>query len=174
MHWKWTEWESTALYLITHQKFSSHSDIDNARSSRKRDRRSRSTAFGRCTAGQHGETQLLSIWSPICFLYFTQTVTQLDLQYNNIADEGAQHLSSMLQVNTVRLSFSPSHHSSTIFTSYRHSQSWIFNRTKSAVVEHSIWQVQCTWIEWDLTSLHPTTHLFSLFHTDTHNAASSI
>ncbi|MBL8820829.1 MAG: hypothetical protein JNL58_32745, partial [Planctomyces sp.] len=46
--------------------------------------------------------------SLIYYPHTTQTLTTLHLDYNNIGAEGAQHLASALQVNTVRLIFSPS------------------------------------------------------------------
>ncbi|MBL8820828.1 MAG: hypothetical protein JNL58_32740 [Planctomyces sp.] len=81
--------------------------------------------------------------SLIYYSHTTQTLTTLNLDSNKIGAEGAQHLASALQVNTVRLIFSPFHHSSTILTPHRHSQRWILPTTTSALKEHSIWQVRC-------------------------------
>ena len=40
-------------------------------------------------------------------LHFTQTLTTLDLKFNEIGDEGAMGLASALQLNTVRPDFPP-------------------------------------------------------------------
>ena len=97
----------------------------------------------------------------------------LDLQWNYIGAVGAQYLARALQVNTVRLDFSPAHRLFTTFISHRHSRLCIFKETTSALQEHSIWQVLYKWTEWDSTSFHFIAHLLSSFHTDTHNARSS-
>ena len=62
----------------------------------------------------------LLISSRTDYLHFTQTLTSLNLYGNQIGDKGAQHLASALQVNRVRLDFSPSHLVLTIFISHRH------------------------------------------------------
>ena len=85
-------------------------------------------------------------WAISLFIYlfhFTQTLTTLDLGWNNIGNEGVRHLASALQVNTVRIDCTTSDHSSTISISHRHSQRWIFATTTSAMKEHGIWPVHC-------------------------------
>ena len=57
--------------------------------------------------------------------------------------EGAKHLASALQVNTVRLDFSTPQHSSAIFMSHRHSQRFNFMGLQSALKGHNIWRVHC-------------------------------
>ena len=149
---------------------SSHTDTHNASSCRERNWRWRSTASGKCIASEHSETRLLNIPTLLCYLHLTQTLTTLHLAVNEIGEEGAQHLTSALQVNTVRLDFWTSWHSSAIFILHRHSQRLILNETKLAMKEHSIWHVHWKWTEWDSTSQHPDTPLLSSSHTDTHNA----
>ena len=51
----------------------------------------------------------------ICYSHFLQTLTMIDLGDNKIGTEGARHLASAIQMNTVRLDFFPSVLSSTIF-----------------------------------------------------------
>ena len=83
----------------------SHADAHNVESGIPTHWCWRSTAFVKCTASEQSENRLPSISEIIYYLDFTQTVTTLDLQQNNISDEGAQHLGSALQVNRVRLVF---------------------------------------------------------------------
>ena len=73
----------------------------------------------------------------------------------------------------MRLDFSPSHISRTIFISHRHSQRWIFKRTRLVLTERSIWQICCKWTQWDSNSGHLTSYPLSSFHTDAHSPGSS-
>ena len=172
VHWKWTEWDSTSQHPDTPLLSSSHTDTHNASSCSERNWRRRSTAFGTCIESEHSETRLLNIPTLLCYLHLTQTLTTLNLDWNSIGYDGAQHLASALQVNTVRLGFSTSRHSSAIFISHRHSQRFILRGAESAMKEHSIWHVHCKWTRWDSTCQHPDTPLLSSSHTDTHNASS--
>ena len=158
--------------MIIPRLFSFHSATHNAGSWRERDRRWRSTPFDKCIASEHSETWRCHVWLFLFDPYFTQTLTTLDLEANNIGDEGAQHLSSALQVNTVRLDGVMYDYSSSILISRRHSQRYISGWITSAMKEHSIYQVHCKWTQWDLTVSSMIIPLRSLFHADTHNAAS--
>ena len=171
VHCKWTQWDSTSQHPDTPLLSSSHTDTHNASSCSERNWRRRSTAFDKCIASElDSETRLLNILTLLCYLHLTQTLTTLNLERNEIGDEGAQHLARALKVNRVRLDFSTSRHSSAIFISHRHSQRLILIGTVSAMMEDNIWQVHCKWTQWDSTSEHPDTPLLSSSHTDTHNA----
>ena len=119
------------------------------------------------------ETWRCHVWLFLFDPYFTQTLTTLHLWMNNIGDEGAQNLASALQVNTVRFDCVMYDYSSSILISRRHSQRCIFGWMTSAMEEHSIWQVDCKWTQWDLTVSSMIIPLLSSFHKDTHNAGSS-
>ena len=142
------------MYLTSHLLSSFHTDPQMAESWNELHRRWRSTAFGKCITSEHSEARLLSISSRIDYFHFTQRVTSLNLRRNEIGDEGAQHLASALQMNTVRLDLSLSHILPIILISHRHSHRWILNRTTSRMKEHSIWQVHCKWTEWGSISVH--------------------
>ena len=103
VHCKRTQWGSTSLHLISYLLLLFHTDNNIAGSSLQQDRRWRSTAFGKCDASEQSEARLLPISSRTYYLHFTQTLTSLNLYDNKIGAEGAQHLASALQVNTVRL-----------------------------------------------------------------------
>ena len=75
------------------------------------------------------------------YLYPKQTLIMLNLKNNGIGAEGAQHLASALQVNTVRVKFFSSDRFFTIFTPNRHLKLFILAGTASAIKEHSIWQM---------------------------------
>ena len=138
VHWKWTESGSTSLQLIFQLLSSFHTDNHNTESWRKRDRCCRSTAFGKSIAREHSQTRLLFISHRNYYRRFKQTLTTLSLQYNKISAKGAQHLASALEVNTVRLDFSPSRISDLLFIPHRHLEHWVFNTTTSAMKERSI------------------------------------
>ena len=140
MHWKWTVWGSTSFHLMAYVLPSFHKDTHIAESSTEQHQRWRSTAFSKCIPSEHSEAWLLSISCLMYYLFFEQTLTTLNLRDNNIGDEGAQHLATALQVNTVRFDFSPSHLLSTIFIWHRHSRTWILPKTRSAMKEYSTWQ----------------------------------
>ena len=108
VHCKWAQWDSTSLHLISYLLSSFHTDTHNAESLQQQHRRWRSTAFGKCIASEHSETRLLSILSLTYYHHFTQTLTTLNLNTNNIGAEVAQHLASALQVNTIIPDVSPS------------------------------------------------------------------
>ena len=150
--------------------FSFHIDTHNAVSSIQQHRRWSSTAFSTCIASEHSEARLLSILCLTNYLHSTQTLTIVNLDHNNIGAEGGQLLAAALQVNTVKLNFSPSHVLPTIFISHRHSLPYIFTTTTLALKEQSIWQVHCKWTRWGWTSRHLMSYLLYSFHIDTHNA----
>ena len=100
-------------YLLS----SFHTDTHNTISLWKSDRWWRSTVFGKCIESEQGETRLLYISCLTYYLHFIQTLTTMDLRGNNIGDAGAQYWASALQVNRVRLDFSPPH--SRLLSSFR-------------------------------------------------------
>ena len=69
--------------------------------------------------------------------YFPQTLTTLDLQNNQIGDQGAQHLANALQVNKVTTTFLLITSSFTHF-SHRHSPHYPFTAIKSETKGHNI------------------------------------
>jgi len=101
---------------------------------------------------------------------FIQTLTTLNLWYNQIGAQGAQYLGEALRHNTVRSSLL------CVFTiisflslSYRHSLHSALTTIKSELKVHNIWVKHCNTIQWDHHSFVflPSSHS-CLFHTDTH------
>jgi hypothetical protein len=81
-----------------------------------------------------------SLHQPHTNYYVTiQTLTTLDLEWNNIRAEGAQHLAHALQNNVVREVLSSSITLSTIMFQYRHWPRWTLIWTKSVLKEHNTW-----------------------------------
>ena len=150
---KWTQWDSTPLHLISQLSSSFHTDTYNAGTWSKSHRRWRSTAFGKCIAGELSKPWLLSILYLSPHLHFTQTITTLNLYANNIGTKGVQYLANALQMNIVRLDFSPSHIATIIVNSNRHLQRWTWQATTSVLKQSNIWQLHCKWTQWGSTSL---------------------
>jgi len=121
-------------------------------------------------------TQYSEIITPSCFYYhlipvsFIQTLTKLNLSYNQIGAQGAQYLGEALRHNTVRLSLL---HVFTIISflslSYRHSLHSTLRTIKSGRKVHNTWVKHCDTIQWDYHSFMflPSSHS-CLFHTGTH------
>jgi len=101
---------------------------------------------------------------------FIQTLTTLNLWFNQIEAQGAQYLGDALRHNTVRSSLL---HVFTIISflslSYRHSLHSTLTTIKSKLKVHNIWLKHCDTIQWDHHSFMflPSSHS-CLFHTDTH------
>jgi len=134
-------------------------------------RRSRCTIFGWSIAAQYSE-----IITPSCFYHhlipvsFIQTLTTLQLDSNQIGDQGAQYLGEALRHNTVRSSLLR------VFTiisflslSYRHSLHSACRSTELEIKVPNIWMKHYDTIQWDHHSFVflPSSHS-CLFHTDTH------
>ena len=151
MHCTWTRCDLTDPFIIIPNLSSFHTDTHNTGPRRQQHRRWRSTAFGKCITSEHGETWLNHLWLFLFYPRFTQRLTTLDLEGNNIGPQGAQHLASALQANKVRLDWAIYQYSYSIFISHRYSQRWILESTTSALKEHNILQLHCEWTQWDLT-----------------------
>jgi len=121
-------------------------------------------------------TQYSEIIAPSSFYHhlipvsFIQTLTTLNLDGNQIGDQGAQYLGEALRHNRVRLSL---FHIFTIISflslSYRHWLHSTLTTTKSELKVRNIWVKHYDTIQWDYHSFMflPSSH-FCLFHTDTH------
>jgi len=121
-------------------------------------------------------TQYSEITTPSCFYHhlipvsFIQTLTTLNLNNNQIGDQGAQCLGEALRHNTVR---SSALHVFTIISFlsllYRHSLHSTCATIKSELKVHNIWVKHCDTIQWDHQSFVflPSSHS-CLFYTDTH------
>ena len=121
--------------------------------------------FEWCITKQHSKTNALFIHHST-LSHFIQTLTTLDLGWNEIGGEGAQHLSDALRNNRVRQILSSSI-VQLFLISYRHSlhsTSWAI---KSEIKGRNIWVMHYETTQWDKYSLHPSFNSFS-FHTDTH------
>ena len=126
-----------------------HTDTHYTLPLRQSNRRSRCTILGRSIATQYSE-----INTPSCFYYhlipvsFTQTLTTLGLNENQIGDQGAQYLGEALRHNTVRLSLL---HVFTIISflslSYRHSLHSTCRTMKSEIKVHNTWVKHCDTIQ---------------------------
>jgi hypothetical protein len=102
---------------------------------------------------------------------FSQTLTTLDLERNQIDARGAEHLANALQQNKVR-SLTPldflCNYSFIIF--HRHSQHWTCGATKLVLKAQNILRTRCSRTWWDC-SHHSTSYacIRSSIFTDTHN-----
>ena len=131
----------------------------------------RCTIFGWSIATQYSKIITpSSFYHHLILLSFIQTLTTLNLSYNQIGAESAQYLGEALRHNTVRLSLLQ------VFTiisflslSYRHSLHLTCRTIKSELKVHNIWMKHCDTIQWDHHSFMflPSSHSCR-FHTDTH------
>jgi len=134
-------------------------------------RRSRCTIFGWSIATQYSEIITVScFYHQLIPVSFIQTLTTLNLNVNQIGDQGAQYLGEALRHNTVRsLLLHVFTINSFLSLSYRHSLHSTCTTIKSVLKVHDIWVKHCDTIQWDhhsfifLSSSHSC-----LFHTDTH------
>ena len=83
-----------------------HTDTHHTRSLQQSNRRGRNTTSGWCITKQHRNPHSLSLHLDNTYTHlhlFTQTLTTLDLGYNQIGNTGAQNLADALRNNTVIL-----------------------------------------------------------------------
>ena len=138
---------------------------------RQSNRSSRCTIFGWSIATQYSEIITPSYFyhhlTPVSFI---QTLTTLNLYWNQIEAQGAQYLDEALRHNTVRSSLL---HVFTIISLlslwYRHSLHSTLTTIKSELKVHNTWLKHCDTIQWDHHPFMflPSSH-YCLFHTDTH------
>jgi hypothetical protein len=73
-----------------------------------------------------------------------QTLTTLDVGYNDIGDQGVEHIATALQQNEVNFVSSPSFHfNNHLYISHRHLPHLLLERMKSIRKEHNILLTLC-------------------------------
>lgn len=86
---------------LTYSYLLFHTDTHYTQSLRKSNRRTRSTISGRCVTNEYSEWErFFTSVSYSCFS-FPQTLTTLDLRFNQIGEKGAQYMSEALLTNMV-------------------------------------------------------------------------
>jgi len=131
---------TASMFLPSSRSCLFHTDTHYTQPVEESNRRSRCTIFGWSI-----ETQYSEIITPSCFYHhlvpvsFIQTLTTLDLNGNEIGDQGAQYLGEALRHNTVRSSLL---HDFTVISflslSYRHSLNSTCRSTELEIKMHSI------------------------------------
>ena len=171
-HYDTIQWDHRSfIFLPSSHSCLFHTDTHYTRPALQSNQRSRCAIFGWSIATQYSE-----IITPSSFYHhlipvsFIQTLTTLNLDGNQIGDQGAQYLSEALRHNRVRLSlFQVFTIISFLSLLYRHSLHWTLMAIKSEIKVRNIWMKHYDTIQWDYHSFRflPSSHS-SLFHTDTH------
>ncbi len=164
MHYEATQWDKYSLYP-SFNSFSFHTDTQTNQPLCQSNRNSRGAISEWCITKQHSMTNTFFIHHPT-LSHFIQTLTRLDLEQNDLGDEGAQHLSDALRSNIVRKILSLSI-TRLFLLSYRHSGNSTSEAMESEIKGRTIWVMLYETTQWDKYSLHPSFNSFSL-HTDTH------
>jgi len=147
-HCDTTQWDHHSfMFLPSSHSCLFHTDNHYTQPDVQSNRSSRCAIFGWSIATQYSE-----IITPSCFYHhlipasFIQTLTTLDLMFNQLGAQGAQYLGEALRHNTVRSSLL---HIFTIISflslSYRHSLHSTCAAIKSELKMHSIssaWRIQ--------------------------------
>jgi len=144
-HYNKIEWDHH-FFMFSPSSHSSlfHIDTHYTRSVVQSNRRSRCTIFGWSITTKYSEiiTSSCSLHHLI-LLSFIQTLTTLNLSYNQIGDQGARYLGEALQQNTVRLSLLRVLSIISFFSlSYRHSPHSTCGGIESELKVHNIWSAR--------------------------------
>jgi hypothetical protein len=131
MHYETARWvnHSFLFTLPSLLLFSFHSDTHSLGSWFESNLRDRCSISSWCTTKQQGESITLSssLYLHYHYSHFIQTLTQLDLNRNQISETGAQYLADALRNSKVSQSLFPLHFTFilVILITFRHSFNWI-------------------------------------------------
>jgi len=145
-HWDTIRWDNHSFMLLpsTHSCLF-HTDTHYTQLLLESNRSSRCAILGWSIETQYGEIITPScLWHHLIPVSIIQTLTTLDLNKNQIGDQGAQYLGEALRHNTVRsrllrvftiISF--------LSLSYRHSLHSTLTTIKLKIRVHNIWVKHC-------------------------------